>query len=258
MNARKVVEPVCLDVLVKWRGDEETGRDQMDEILREVVIITDSEDENDSSEEDTSDEEGEVTSDSSPEAPSLPGSRNQQGATQLQNLTRSGSQLGQSVRDEPVPWPVTFSRPRPKVKLKDQRDKKAQRGFKRYQAAWDEAKNRQQQPSSATSRPHGCTPVNRPITREPPSTVASPLHNAAQPPVPGPLKTRPYMEYTSDGQRPRHLDSMSMTRPVSLTNCCITGTISCAIAICSTNDGRILTTLNLDLPLYHYRTEKRY
>jgi hypothetical protein len=34
MNARKAVEPVCLDVLVKWRGDEETGRDQMDEIIR--------------------------------------------------------------------------------------------------------------------------------------------------------------------------------------------------------------------------------
>jgi hypothetical protein len=249
MNARKVVEPVCLDVLVKWRGDEETGRDQMDEILREVVIITDSEDEDDSSEEDSSDEEGEVTSDSSPEAPSLPGSQNQPRAAQPQNLARPGSQLGQSARDEPVPRPAAFLRPRPKVKPKDQRDKKAQRGFKRYQAAWDEAKNRQQQPSSASSRAHGGTPVNGPITKEPPSAVASPVHNTAQPLVPGPLKTRPYMEYTSDGQRPRHLDSMSMTRPVSLTNCSITGTVSCAIAICSTNDGRILTTHNLDLPL---------
>jgi hypothetical protein len=50
-NARKVVEALCLDILVKWRGDEETGRDQLDEILREVVVISDSEEDSDSDEE---------------------------------------------------------------------------------------------------------------------------------------------------------------------------------------------------------------
>ncbi|RDA87229.1 hypothetical protein CP532_2541 [Ophiocordyceps camponoti-leonardi (nom. inval.)] len=52
--ARKAVQPVCLDILVKWRGDEESGRDQLDEILREVVIISDSEDE-DATEDSTDD-----------------------------------------------------------------------------------------------------------------------------------------------------------------------------------------------------------
>ncbi|KAI0198718.1 hypothetical protein F4808DRAFT_434907 [Astrocystis sublimbata] len=42
-NARKAVEKPCLDLIVKWRGDEETGRDQLDEILREVIEISDSE-----------------------------------------------------------------------------------------------------------------------------------------------------------------------------------------------------------------------
>lgn len=42
-NARKAVEQACLDVIVKWRGDEETGRDQLDEILREVIEISDDE-----------------------------------------------------------------------------------------------------------------------------------------------------------------------------------------------------------------------
>jgi hypothetical protein len=55
-NARRAVEPVCLDILVKWRGDEETGRDQLDEVLREIVVIDDSEDEGD---EEDSEEEGE-------------------------------------------------------------------------------------------------------------------------------------------------------------------------------------------------------
>ncbi|KAI1873673.1 uncharacterized protein JN550_002942 [Neoarthrinium moseri] len=42
-NARKAVEKPCLDIIVKWRGDEETGRDQLDEILQEVIEISDSE-----------------------------------------------------------------------------------------------------------------------------------------------------------------------------------------------------------------------
>ncbi|KAI1820955.1 hypothetical protein F4861DRAFT_30128 [Xylaria intraflava] len=46
-NARKAVEKPCLDIIVKWRGDEETGRDQLDEILREVIEISDTEDESD-------------------------------------------------------------------------------------------------------------------------------------------------------------------------------------------------------------------
>ncbi|KAJ6439504.1 mfs monocarboxylate transporter protein [Purpureocillium lavendulum] len=43
-HTRRVVQTTCLDFLVKWRGDEETGRDQLEEILREVVVISDSED----------------------------------------------------------------------------------------------------------------------------------------------------------------------------------------------------------------------
>lgn len=50
-NARKAVEKPCLDIIVKWRGDEETGRDQLDEILREVIEISDDEDSEDPSSE---------------------------------------------------------------------------------------------------------------------------------------------------------------------------------------------------------------
>ncbi|KAI0156602.1 hypothetical protein GGR57DRAFT_511519 [Xylariaceae sp. FL1272] len=52
-NARKAVEKPCLDIIIKWRGDEETGRDQLDEILREVIEISDTEGE--SEDESTSD-----------------------------------------------------------------------------------------------------------------------------------------------------------------------------------------------------------
>ena len=46
-TARKTVERICLDILVKWRGDEETGRDQLNDILREVVVISDDSDDSD-------------------------------------------------------------------------------------------------------------------------------------------------------------------------------------------------------------------
>ncbi|KAI1418243.1 hypothetical protein F5Y13DRAFT_150932 [Hypoxylon sp. FL1857] len=49
VNARKAVEKTCLDIIVKWRGDEETGRDQLDEILREVIEISDTEESSDES-----------------------------------------------------------------------------------------------------------------------------------------------------------------------------------------------------------------
>ncbi|KAI9738490.1 MAG: hypothetical protein M1818_005387 [Claussenomyces sp. TS43310] len=69
-NARKAVESLCLDILVKWRGDEETGRDQLDEVLREIVVISDSEEDEDSEEDDseegrTEDEEDEEDTSSS-------------------------------------------------------------------------------------------------------------------------------------------------------------------------------------------------
>jgi hypothetical protein len=58
-NARKTVEPLCLDILVRWRGDEETGRDQLDEVLREIVVLDDSDDDSDEDEDEDGDDEDE-------------------------------------------------------------------------------------------------------------------------------------------------------------------------------------------------------
>ncbi|SPO03877.1 uncharacterized protein DNG_06560 [Cephalotrichum gorgonifer] len=56
-HARKTVEAVCLDMIVKWRGDEENGRDNLDSILREVVVISDSEEDEDDDESDLDSDE---------------------------------------------------------------------------------------------------------------------------------------------------------------------------------------------------------
>lgn len=130
-NCRKAVEEVCLDVLVKWRGDEETGRDQLDEILREVVIISDSdsEDSADSEDEDTDHVEelaaspgrGKPTHRPSDHRPSLhhPHARLQRNGTAKQGENLNG----------PAHTRIA--------------SKKEQRGFKRY-SAWQNAIQRNQ------------------------------------------------------------------------------------------------------------------
>jgi hypothetical protein len=145
INARKVVEPVCLDVLIKWRGDEETGRDQLDEILREVVVITDSEDEDDSSEDESTDEEGEITSASSTEPPSQPSSRNQQRSPVQLNIIPTNN-MTSSFNQTSVENNAISTRTRARMNPDSHRDKKSQRGFNRYKAAWEEALHRRQDP----------------------------------------------------------------------------------------------------------------
>ncbi|KAL8831273.1 MAG: hypothetical protein Q9191_000962 [Dirinaria sp. TL-2023a] len=44
-DARKAVEHACLDKLVRWRAEEDDNADAMSDILREVIVISDDEDE---------------------------------------------------------------------------------------------------------------------------------------------------------------------------------------------------------------------
>lgn len=44
-DARKAVEHACLDKLVRWRAEDDDNTDAMSDILREVVVISDDEEE---------------------------------------------------------------------------------------------------------------------------------------------------------------------------------------------------------------------
>lgn len=145
MNARRVVEALCLDILVKWRGDEETGRDQLDDILQEVVVISDSED-SDEDDPDGSD----LESDSSVEVISPPG---------RSVALRAGSAAGDQVQTSQLVKPKHAN---PKQRSGAHRPerarasgKKEQRGFKRYRA-WQEAiqRNRAGEPPSDAPTMH--------------------------------------------------------------------------------------------------------
>ena len=228
-TARKVVEPVCLDVLVKWRGDEETGRDQMEEILREVVVITDSEEEDDSSgeegdeedddEEGSSEEEGEVTSASSASV-SLPNSRNERRSAQPQSQVSAAS-----ARARAAP-----------------KDKKSHRGFQRYQDAWDKAKARQQDNVTVPEAGHIGTPAVSAAPRLSRAAMASPYTNGIARPNPPPFNT-PYdalQSYTRAYADPRNIApqvSYSLGVLFHVGDCIPTG---------STDNRRILITFSSD------------
>lgn len=144
INARKVVEPVCLDVLVKWRGDEETGRDQMDEILREVVIITDSDEEEDDDDDDDDDDSDE--DDDSEENEEVDTNSAEAAAMTLQAGPQSRQPLGfehNSYATGASHSDFISSHSRSRVRP-NEGPRKPQPRFKRYQAAWDEALNRRQ------------------------------------------------------------------------------------------------------------------
>ncbi|XP_044723915.1 uncharacterized protein HRG_01811 [Hirsutella rhossiliensis] len=131
--ARKAVEALCLDVLVKWRGDEETGRDQLDEILREIVVISDSED--DELEQDSTDDDSVVELDPPNDATMPHRSSRQPSRPADPNLLprRAGPQ---------TPAPLVPPGPSVAADATNQgysTDRRARRGFQRYRRAWDEA-----------------------------------------------------------------------------------------------------------------------
>ena len=213
MNARKAVESVCLDVLINWRGDEETGRDQLDELLREVIIITDSENEDDStSDDDTSSEEGEVTAVSSPETPSQLISRPQPHSIVPGNASKSRNMDIMDLTDD-IPATTTISS---RTRSKGQKDKKAQRGFKRYQAAWEDARNRRQQGlAEMPIAEHSRRADNNEPYRRPPSNLQ--LTNRGPQFQPLSEIPRPQHDRRLYQEQGRYDQPVLATRPVSIT-----------------------------------------
>ncbi|KAK3314969.1 hypothetical protein B0H66DRAFT_535865 [Apodospora peruviana] len=170
VNARKAVESLCLDFLVKWRGDEETGRDQLDEILCEVIVISDSESDDDD------DDAGEDNDDQSSGASS--GHRLSEERVELEDirdrLTIPDREEG-AVRVNPVQFrrnvgvreQRTQHRVRKATKNKERRAKIHQRGFSRYHQAWDQAVARQRLADNEPLRSPATGSMNRSTSHGP-------------------------------------------------------------------------------------------
>ena len=162
-NARRLVEPVCLEVIMKWRGDEETGRDQLDEILREVVLIPDSDDEEEGKDtaESASEDEVQFLREVPSRQLSLPLTRSQH--NNMYQITgpaaSSKSLIDDPDYDEQQKQQKKQHKERKRLakqkhKAKKQRlhrpDKQERRGFERYQR-YAEAKKRAENGDAASA-----------------------------------------------------------------------------------------------------------
>ncbi|KAK3943501.1 hypothetical protein QBC46DRAFT_377262 [Diplogelasinospora grovesii] len=157
VNARKAVEGLCLDFLVKWRGDEETGRDQLDEILCEVVVISDTESDEDGDEtddDDDDDDEDESSETSSGQQDSSVNEADKEGApprpalaTEIERRAPVSSNASR-LRIDADPGSLRSTN-KVKKNIRKKRGRAAkkaqkgtqnvQKGFQRYQAARDQA-----------------------------------------------------------------------------------------------------------------------
>ncbi|KAK4042269.1 hypothetical protein C8A01DRAFT_14047 [Parachaetomium inaequale] len=164
VNARKAVESLCLDILVKWRGDEETGRDQLDEILCEVIVISDSE----SDESDDDEDEDDSSTVSSGDESSVDRVMRDNGTARATlppvdpapAPLATNSSRNEGLRANHAPQKVN------KPSRKDRRTAKwAQRGFGRYQAArdqaWHQAVERQRLGNDGPMPSNGPTAMDR-------------------------------------------------------------------------------------------------
>ena len=154
-----------------------------------------------------------------------------------------------ATEDEDMEEPVSS-----RTRTRPPKDKKAQRGFKRYQAAWEEAVHRRQDPAYPTARAHSSTPLEGSMTRRLGSTVASP-HQGFQRSMQEPTTIRPSnlaYDFGRDDQTRYHADAMSATRPVSDTDFGYSH-----VTIRRTNHCRSLTTHTLGQLPDHQRREMR-
>ncbi|KFY30118.1 hypothetical protein V493_02131, partial [Pseudogymnoascus sp. VKM F-4281 (FW-2241)] len=143
LNARRVVEPLCLDFIMKWRGDEETGRDQLDELLREVVVIPDSDEESEEEESASDDDEVQFLREVVHAAPRRQGTNpppRHGNKFHVDDPRRNMQQLDGGAEGNSYSEIATRTRSK---KARGRKDKQARRGFKRYQA-WEDAQKRQQ------------------------------------------------------------------------------------------------------------------
>lgn len=147
--ARKAVEKQCLDILVKWRGDEETGRDQLGDILREVVVISDADDDSDSEEsedDESSDSDSVLEVSAAAQVSSVPEVVDE---SPTQNAPVNPRRRKGKARARPNRISKTLWTGHSKKNSASGKDK---RGFNRYEAAqareatrnqrWEEALNR--------------------------------------------------------------------------------------------------------------------
>lgn len=145
-EARRLVEEPTLAKLVEWRGDDENGKKVLEDVFREVIVISDDED---SDLEEENPKNGDrirsleiVSSIARPE---------ELRTSPIVYTRQSPPECQQGASDEEAPTGFRFVREIPKKRKIDRR------GFIRYEA-WDRALNRYRNRSSVTDHNRSADP----------------------------------------------------------------------------------------------------
>ncbi|KAL2170517.1 hypothetical protein VTG60DRAFT_4803 [Thermothelomyces hinnuleus] len=224
VNARKAVESLCLDILVKWRGDEETGRDQLDEILREVIVISDSESDESDEEDDDEDEDEDESSDTSSEDESPVNGVARDDRPARETLPPADLSPASLTTNKTRSEGFRASHAPQKIKKPTREDKRAakwaHRGFQRYQAARDQAWN--QALERQRREIYGTVPSNGPV-EDPAGHVpqlwrdGEPTRSSYRPygsPLPAVGVSREPENRVSEPQRAAPMATYNMPQPV--------------------------------------------
>lgn len=129
-EARAAVEDPTLEKLVAWRGDDENGKTVLEDVFREVIVISDSEDEDEES--DTAPNET-IERDVSVEIVS-----SNTVTSQLQTEPADINNQHQNISEDEAAPGFRFV---PNISRKKKTKKPDRRGFSRYEA-WDRAMDR--------------------------------------------------------------------------------------------------------------------
>lgn len=139
-EARSHVEEPTLARLVAWRGDDENGKTVLEDVFREVIVISDDED---------SDAEGDdpLSAGRSPSV-EIVSSNVLHGELQTRPVNYASQRLHESLQDSSDDDAPSGFRVVPHIARRDKVDR---RGFSRYQA-WDRAINRYRKETNETER----------------------------------------------------------------------------------------------------------
>lgn len=193
-NARKAVEKPCLDIIVKWRGDEETGRDQLDEILREVIEISDTETD--------SEDEGSIADNaliSIPRTRSAVISIPNREVSRLSHAPNYQYAVDSRISSPALTGPRTPSRLRRPMTAERKTTRKTQQRFKRYAAAAEALASSSNQNGRQESTPGFVATLIEVVRRQ---GSAHPVNTL--PTTPGAIAHETYVPRTSYGHNDIH------------------------------------------------------
>lgn len=135
-EARSAVEEPCLAMLVQWRGDDENGATVLEDVFREVIVISDDEDEESDSLEESYPQEREASVE-------VVSSNAEEIQTKPVNYSISSFDRGaiQDISEDEAPPGIRFIPQTPRKRKPAEKKRPDRRGFSRYQA-WDRARDR--------------------------------------------------------------------------------------------------------------------